>query len=77
MKTVVVVVGKTKGAVGEAIGEYEAGARRYFAFELHEVTEEQSRGDATRSLCDSTKAAKFECPTSTQQEMIDVSDDHG
>jgi hypothetical protein len=31
MKIVVAVVGKAKGAVGEAIGEYEARARRYFA----------------------------------------------
>jgi hypothetical protein len=33
MKIAVVAVGKAKGAVGEAIGEYEARARRYFAFE--------------------------------------------
>ncbi|HEU0014394.1 MAG TPA: 23S rRNA (pseudouridine(1915)-N(3))-methyltransferase RlmH [Longimicrobium sp.] len=50
MKVAVVAVGKAKGAVGEAIGEYEARARRYFAFESHEVREEQyrGRGDATR-----------------------------
>jgi 23S rRNA pseudoU1915 N3-methylase RlmH len=35
MKIAVVAVGKAKGAVGEAIGEYEARARRYFAFESH------------------------------------------
>jgi 23S rRNA (pseudouridine1915-N3)-methyltransferase len=50
MKVAVVSVGKAKGAVGEAIGEYEARARRYFAFESHEVKEEQyrGRGDAPR-----------------------------
>ena len=44
MKIVVVAVGKAKGAVGEAIGEYEARARRYFAFVSLEVKEEQFRG---------------------------------
>ncbi len=53
MKIAVVSVGKAKGAVGEAIGEYEARARRYFAFEPHEVREEQYRG---RSLCDENVA---------------------
>lgn len=50
MKIVIAAVGKAKGAVGEAIGEYEARARRYFAFESHEVKEEQYRGkgDAPR-----------------------------
>lgn len=31
MKESIIVVGKAKGAVGEAIGEYEVRARRYFA----------------------------------------------
>ena len=50
MKIAVVSVGKAKGAVGEAIEEYEARTRRYFAFESHEVKEEQyrGRGDAPR-----------------------------
>ena len=50
MKVAVVSVGRAKGAVGEAIGEYEARARRYFTFEAHEVKEEpyRGRGDAPR-----------------------------
>jgi 23S rRNA (pseudouridine1915-N3)-methyltransferase len=50
MKVAVIAVGKAKGAVGEAILEYEARARRYFAFESHEVKEEpyRGRGDAPR-----------------------------
>ena len=50
MKVAVISVGKAKGAVGEAIVEYEARTRRYFAFESHEVKEEQyrGRGDANR-----------------------------
>ena len=50
MKLVVAVVGKAKGAVGDAISEYESRVRRYFAFEAHEVKEEQyrGRGDAAR-----------------------------
>jgi len=50
MKIAIVSVGKAKGAMGEAIGEYEARARRYFSFESHEVKEEpyRGRGDARR-----------------------------
>lgn len=50
MKLVVASVGKAKGAVGDAIGEYESRVGRYFAFEAHEVKEEQyrGRGDAAR-----------------------------
>lgn len=50
MKLVVAAVGKAKGAVGDAIGEYESRVRRYFGFEAHEVKEEQyrGRGDAAR-----------------------------
>lgn len=50
MKVAVVSVGKAKGAVGDAISEYETRARRYFAFESHEVREEayRGRGDAPR-----------------------------
>jgi 23S rRNA (pseudouridine1915-N3)-methyltransferase len=50
VKLVVASVGKAKGAIGDAIGEYEARVRWYFAFEAHEVKEEQyrGRGDAAR-----------------------------
>lgn len=50
MKVAVIVVGKAKGAVGEAIEQYEARARRYFSFESHAVKEEayRGRGDAPR-----------------------------
>jgi 23S rRNA (pseudouridine1915-N3)-methyltransferase len=50
VKLVVASVGKAKGAIGDAIGEYESRVRRYFAFEAHEVKEEQyrGRGDAAR-----------------------------
>ena len=50
MKVAVVAVGKAKGAVGEAIDEYEARARRYFSFQSHAVKEEpyRGRGDAPR-----------------------------
>ncbi|MBW3572629.1 MAG: 23S rRNA (pseudouridine(1915)-N(3))-methyltransferase RlmH [Gemmatimonadetes bacterium] len=55
MKIAVVVVGKAKGAVGEAVGEYEARARRYFSFDPQEVKGRQGRraARATQSLCDS------------------------
>jgi 23S rRNA (pseudouridine1915-N3)-methyltransferase len=50
MKIAVVTVGRAKGAVGDAVAEYEGRARRYFAFESHEVKEEpyRGRGDAPR-----------------------------
>jgi len=50
MKLVVASVGKAKGVIGDAIGEYESRVRRYFAFEAYEVKEEQyrGRGDAAR-----------------------------
>lgn len=50
MKIVVVAVGRAKGAVGEAVAEYESRVRRYFPFEAHEVKEEpyRGRGDAPR-----------------------------
>jgi hypothetical protein len=66
MKIAVVVVGKAKGAVGEAIGEYEARARRYLIGKCQPP-----------SLCESTDAAKFDCPSWSQQEMIDVANHHG
>jgi 23S rRNA (pseudouridine1915-N3)-methyltransferase len=50
MKVTVVAVGRARGAVGEALAEYETRARRYFAFEAAEVKEEAFRraGDAGR-----------------------------
>jgi 23S rRNA (pseudouridine1915-N3)-methyltransferase len=50
VKLAVVSVGKARGALGEAIAEYEGRARRYFAFEAHEVKEApyRRRGDAPR-----------------------------
>jgi 23S rRNA (pseudouridine1915-N3)-methyltransferase len=50
MKLAIVSVGRAKGAVGEAVAEYEVRARRYFALESHEVKEEpyRGRGDAPR-----------------------------
>jgi 23S rRNA (pseudouridine1915-N3)-methyltransferase len=50
MRLLVASVGKAKGAIGDAIGEYESRVRRYYAFEAHEVKEEQyrGRGDAAR-----------------------------
>lgn len=50
MKLAVVTVGRAKGPVGEAVGEYEARVRRYFSFESSEVKEEpyRGRGDAPR-----------------------------
>lgn len=43
-------VGRAKGAVGEAVAEYEGRAARYFPFAAHEVKEEpyRGRGDAPR-----------------------------
>jgi 23S rRNA (pseudouridine1915-N3)-methyltransferase len=50
MKIAVVTVGRARGAVGEAIAEYEGRAARYFTFDSHEVREEpyRRRGDALR-----------------------------
>ena len=50
MKVAVVAVGKARGAVAEALAEYETRARRYFSFEAAEVREEAFRraGDAGR-----------------------------
>jgi hypothetical protein len=50
MKIAIVAVGKAKGAVGEAIGEYEP-ARGAIS------------SSRTPSLCDRAEAAKFECPS--------------
>ena len=68
MKVIVVSVGKAKGAVGEAIGEYEARARRYFAFESHEVKEEQYRGkgDAPRVRDEEGKRLLARVPTGAE-----------
>jgi 23S rRNA (pseudouridine1915-N3)-methyltransferase len=50
MKIAVVAVGKARGLVADALAEYEARTRRYFAFEAAEVKEEAYRraGDAGR-----------------------------
>jgi 23S rRNA (pseudouridine1915-N3)-methyltransferase len=50
MKLSVVAVGRVKGAIAEAIADYEARLGRYFPFESHEVKEEpyRGRGDAPR-----------------------------
>jgi 23S rRNA (pseudouridine1915-N3)-methyltransferase len=50
MKVVVVAVGRARGAVAEALADYETRARRYFSFEAVEVREEAFRraGDAGR-----------------------------
>jgi 23S rRNA (pseudouridine1915-N3)-methyltransferase len=50
MRVMLLAVGKPRGAVAEAIGEYETRVRRYFGFEAMEVKEESFRrdGDAAR-----------------------------
>ena len=50
MKVGVAVIGRAKGAVGDAISEYETRARRYFTFDSAELKEEayRGRGDAPR-----------------------------
>ncbi len=50
MRVAVLAVGRARGALAEAIGEYEARARRYYTFEAVEVKEEPFRraGDAAR-----------------------------
>ncbi|HVH13795.1 MAG TPA: 23S rRNA (pseudouridine(1915)-N(3))-methyltransferase RlmH [Longimicrobium sp.] len=68
MKIAVVAIGKAKGAVGEAIGEYEARARRYFAFESHELKEEpyRGRGDAPRVRDEEGKRLLARVPTGAE-----------
>lgn len=50
MKVLVLAVGRPRGAVAEAIADYETRAARYFSFEAVEVKEEAFRrnGDAAR-----------------------------
>jgi 23S rRNA (pseudouridine1915-N3)-methyltransferase len=50
MRVTMLAVGKARGAIAEAIGEYEGRLRRYFTFEGVEVKEESFRrpGDAGR-----------------------------
>jgi len=50
MKLNVLAVGRPRGAIAEAIADYESRVRRYFSFEVAEVKEEPYRrdGDAPR-----------------------------
>ena len=68
MKVTVVAVGRARGAVGEALAEYETRARRYFAFDAAEVKEEAYRraGDAGRVRDEEGKRLLARVPTGAQ-----------
>lgn len=47
MRLLLVVVGRAKGALADAIADYETRAARYWPLEVHEVREEPARGGVT------------------------------
>ena len=59
MRLLLVAVGRPKGALGDAIAEYETRAGRYWPFEVHEVREEAARGGVTPELVKDREAERL------------------
>ncbi len=68
MKVALLAVGRARGPMAEAIGEYETRLRRYFTFEAVEVREEAYRriGDAGRVRDEEGKRLLARVPAGTE-----------